>query len=77
MSSVKTILKAGLWLALGGVYKLFNIQKEVKFMQKKTTKLYKMGVAFKTWVKKSCEIKSGSHEMAKMMWMIINFNNGF
>ena len=31
----------------------------------------------KSWVKKSCKINSGSHEMAAMMWMIINFNNGF
>ena len=26
---------------------------------------------------KSCEIKGGNNEMVAMMWMIINFNNGF
>ena len=29
----------------------------------------------KAWVRKSCEIKGGGHEMAAMMLMMINFNN--
>ena len=53
----------------------------------KTAKLYKksMIVTFpncikecsiqKAWVKKSCEIKGGGHEMAAMMLMKINFIN--
>ena len=31
---------------------------------------------YKAWVKKSCEIKGGGQEMAAMMLMLINFNNG-
>ena len=35
----------------------------------------KNGTALKAWVKKSCEVKDGSQEMAAMMLMLINFNN--
>ena len=33
-------------------------------------------MAFKSLGEKSCEIKGGGHEIAAMMWMIINFNYG-
>ena len=41
----------------------------------KTAKLYKKGAAFKSLGEESCEIKGGGHELAAMMWMIMNFSN--
>ena len=49
--------------------------KRVTTIHANTANLYEKGEAFnKTWVKKSCEIKGGSHEMAVMMLMIIQRN---
>ena len=52
---------------------VFRIQKEVKSMQKQPSCI-KMVWPPKPLMKKRCEIKDGSHELAVMM---LNFNNGF
>ena len=51
-------------------FEVFKIQKA---MQKQLSYL-KREWPLKAWVK-SCEVKSGSHEMAAVMLMMINFNN--
>ena len=52
-----------------------KIRKEVKSTQKQPS-CKKRVRPLKVWVKKSCEIKGGSQEMAAMILMLKNFNNG-
>ena len=42
----------------------------------KNSQAVKKGVAFKSLDEKSCEIKGGGQQMAAMMLIVINFNNG-
>ena len=51
---------------------IFKLQKEVKSLQKQPSCIKRVQPS-KSLGEKSYEIKGGGHEMATMMWMIINF----
>ena len=53
---------------------IFELKEEVKSMQKQPSCIKGVRPS-KSLGEKSYEIKGGGHEMAAMMWMIINFNN--
>ena len=55
---------------------IFEIQKEVKSMQKQLSCIKRVRPS-KTLGKKSCEIKGDSHEMAAMMLILYRFHNFF
>ena len=53
----------------------YKVQKGVKSTQKQPS-CEKNGAALKNLGEKSCEFKGGGQEMAAMMLMLKNFNNG-
>ena len=55
---------------------IFKLQKEVKYMQKQPNCIERVQ-PLKSLSEKSYKIKSGGHEMAAMMLMIINCITGF
>ena len=55
---------------LKGSVKLWNLQLQKEVISAQAVKI---GAALKTL---GCEIKSGSQEMAAIILMLINFNNG-
>ena len=61
---------------MAGFGYIFKIQKEVKSMQKQLSCIKKVQPST-ILHEKSCEMKGCGHEIAAMMLMIINFNNGF
>ena len=56
-------------------YMIMMVQLVIKVIHTKTAKLYKKERPSKSLGGKSCEIEGGGHEMAAMMWMILNFND--
>ena len=75
-SDTRTCQNSGSWSGSESTCNM-PIYLMVSITQVKTAKLYKRLRPSKILGEKRCEVKGGDHEMATMMWMIINFNNGF